>query len=116
MLDRRKGPDLLTKWVKWSGIISWLIIIVILFLTVVAKPDFESYMDKSLHIILGDTWNISLLKFAFILLVFLFFFCMISMIINLFRSRRKSDRFNKTLIINAAISVIGIVIFLMLLY
>ena len=49
MLDRRKGPDLLTKWVKWSGIISWLIIIVILFLTLVAKPDFESYMDKSLH-------------------------------------------------------------------
>ncbi len=112
MLDRRKGPDTLVKWVKWSGIISWILVSVIIFITLVAKPGFESYMDKSFHIRLQSTWDTDLMHYVLLLLVFLFFFCMISIAVNLTRCRRKSDRFNKTLILNAAAAFIGILLYL----
>ncbi|KUO73638.1 MAG: hypothetical protein APF77_24535 [Clostridia bacterium BRH_c25] len=115
MLDRRKGPDTLVKWVRWSGIISWILVSAALFIALVAKPGFESYMDKSLYIKLNNTWDTDMLLYAFLLLVVLFFFCMISMGINLMRCRRKSDRFNKTLIVNAAAALIGIILYLFLL-
>ncbi|MHB1393264.1 MAG: hypothetical protein ACYCYE_09340 [Clostridia bacterium] len=115
MFDRRKGPDTLVKWVKWSGIISWILVSLILFITLIAKPGFESYMDKSLHIKLQDAWDTDMMQYVLLLLVLLFFFCMISIAINLTRCRRKSDRFNKTLILNAAAALIGILIYLILL-
>ncbi|MEA4846076.1 MAG: hypothetical protein VB106_02465 [Clostridiaceae bacterium] len=114
MLDRRKGPDTLVKWVKWSGIISWILVSITLFITLIAKPDFESYMDKSLHVKLQSNWDTDLMQYVLVLLVLLFFFCMVSIAINLSRCRRKSDRFNKTLILNAAAAFIGIVIYLLI--
>lgn len=113
MIDRRKGPDKLVKWVKWSGMISWILISIILFITLIAKPGFESYMDESFHIKLQKTWDTVLMQYVLILLVLLFFFCIISIAINLSRCRRKSDRFNKTLILNAAASFIGIILYLL---
>jgi len=116
MLDRRKGPDTLVKWVKWSGIISWLLVSLILFITLIAKPSFESYMDKSLHIKLQNAWDTDMMQYVLLLLVLLFFFCMISIAVNLMRYRRKSDRFNKTLILNAAAALIGILLYLIFLF
>ncbi len=113
MLDRRRGPDTLVKWVKWSGIISWILVSITLFITLVAKPGFESYMDKSLHIVLQATWDTDLMSYVFFLLVLLFFFCMVSILINLRRCRRKSDKFNKTLILNAVAAFIGILLYLL---
>lgn len=113
MLDRRKGPDTLVKWVKWSGIISWILVSLILFITLIAKPGFESYMDKSFHIRLQDSWDTDMMQYVLLLLVLLFFFCMISISVNLMRCRRKSDRFNKTLIFNAAAALVGILLYLL---
>lgn len=116
MLDRRRGPDTLVKWVKWSGIISWILVSITLFITLVAKPDFESYMDESFHIKLQNSWDTNIMQYVLLLLVVLFSFCMISIAINLTRCRRKSDRFNKTLIINAAAALIGILLYLIYLF
>ncbi|HWR62215.1 MAG TPA: hypothetical protein VN580_11420 [Clostridia bacterium] len=113
MQDRRRGPDALTKWVSYAGIISWILIAAALFITFIAKPGFESYMDDSFHIKLQEDWNEILMHYAFVLLVLLFFFCMVSILINLMRYRRKSDRLNKTLILNAAASLTGIILYLL---
>lgn len=112
MQDRRKGPDALVKWVKYSGIISWILISMVLFITLIAKPDFESYMDESFHIRLQNAWDVNIMQYVFVLMVLLFFFCTISIVINLTRYRRKSDRFNKTLILNAVAALIGILLYL----
>lgn len=112
MVERRKGPDPLVKWVRWSGIISWILISIALFMTLIAKPGFESYMDKSFHIRLQKNWDTDLMQYVLVLLLFLFFFCMISISINLVGCRRKSDRFNKVLILNAAASFVGIILYL----
>lgn len=114
MQDRRKGPDALVRWVKYSGIVSWILISIVLFITLVAKPDFESYVDKSFHIRLQNSWDIDIMQYAFMLLVLLFFFCMISIVVNLMRCRRKRDKFNKTLILNAVAAFIGIILYLLL--
>ncbi|HYE84636.1 MAG TPA: hypothetical protein VEG39_21045 [Clostridia bacterium] len=112
MLDRRKGPDTLVKWVKWSGFVSWILVTITLFLVLVGKPRFESYMDKAFQIKLQDNWNTGMLQFAFLMLVLLFFFCLVSISINLMRFKRKSDRFNKTLIVNAVAAFIGIMLYI----
>lgn len=114
MQDRRRGPDSLVKWVKYSGIISWILISIVLFITFIAKPDFESYTDESFHIRLQNSWDIKMMHYVFVLLVLLFFFCTISSIVNLLRYRRKSDKFNKTLILNAVAALIGILLYLLL--
>ena len=114
MQDRRRGPDALVKWVKYSGIISWALIAVVLFVIFIAKPNYESYTNDSFHIRLQNAWDANMMQFAFLLLVMLFFFCMISIVINLMRYRRKSDRFNKTLILNAAAAFIGIILYLLI--
>ncbi|MGE5676646.1 MAG: hypothetical protein ACM3ZR_01150 [Pseudomonadota bacterium] len=114
MQDRRRGPDVLVKWVKFSGIISWMLIAIVLFVTLISKPDYESYMDDSFHIRLQNAWDVNMMQYAFLLLVMLFFFCMISIVINLMRYRRKSDRFNKTLILNAAAAFTGIILYLLI--
>jgi hypothetical protein len=54
------------------------------------------------------------MQYVLVLLVLLFFFCMVSIAINLSRCRRKSDRFNKTLMLNAAAAFIGVVIYLLI--
>jgi hypothetical protein len=113
MLERRKGPDTLVRWVKWSGIISWILVSITLFITLIAKPGFESYMDKSLHVRLQNSWDTDLMQYVLVLLVLLFFFCMISIAINIMRCRRKSDRFNKTLILNSSAAFIGIILYIM---
>ena len=115
MLDRRRGPDTLVRWVKWSGIISWILVSLVLFTTLFAKPRFESYMDESLHIKLQDAWDKDLMQYVLLLLVLLFSFCMISIAVNLTRCRRRSDRFNKTLILNAAAAFIGILLYMIFL-
>ena len=42
LCDRRKGPDILVKWVKWSESYPDLVS-AILFITLIAKPGFESW-------------------------------------------------------------------------
>lgn len=115
MLDRRKGPDKLVKWVKWSGIISWILVAIILTITLFAKPTFESYMDESFHIKLQDAWDTDMMQYVLLLLVLLFVFCIVSIVINLMRCRRRSDKFNKTLIINAIAAFVGIILYLIFL-
>jgi cytochrome bd-type quinol oxidase subunit 2 len=115
MLDRRRGPDKLVKWVKWSGIISWILVSFILIITLIAKPTFESYMDESFHIKLQDAWDTDMMQYVLLLLILLFIFCMVSIAINLMRCRRKSDRFNKTLIVNAVAAFVGIILYLIFL-
>lgn len=111
--DRRRGPDLLVKWVHWSGIISWSLIIIILGLAISAKPQIVTLFDRFFNIDVDQTWDLQLLQIAFAILVILFIFCIISLFFNSLRSRRQTDRLNKTIIFHSIASLIGIIIFLL---
>lgn len=113
-VDRRKGPDFWVKWVRRVGIIVWIIVIAIIFIIDKAKPPLESFLDRMFNIQLRKTWDDSLMFYAFCLLLFLFLLCAFTMVINIYRHRRKTDRFNPTVIFFGITSMIGIIIFMIL--
>lgn len=80
--DRRRGPDILVKWVKWASLISWLIVSIVLFIIDRARPPVETFFERVLNIKLRTTWDEDLLKYSFYLLIALFIFCAISLIFN----------------------------------
>ena len=110
--DRRKGPDFWTKWVKIAGYIAWAIVLVIIAITDKAKPRVETFFDRLFNIKLDPNWNTRLLQYAFLLLVILFILCNISMIINAKRHRRKTDKYNPSIIILTITSFVGIIAFI----
>jgi formate hydrogenlyase subunit 3/multisubunit Na+/H+ antiporter MnhD subunit len=112
-VERRRGPDKLTKWIKWTSIIGWLLIICVIFIISEAKPRVENFFDKLFHVHLRKTWDEDLLRYSFFLMVILFFLCAFAFIFNLMRHKRKTDRFNKSIIILGIVSFVGSLIYLL---
>lgn len=110
--DRRKGPDFWVKWIKWAGSFSWVIAFTIIVLTDRAKPPVETFFDRYFHIQLDKTWDTDLMRYAFFLLLVLFFTCVFTMIINSRRHRRKTDRYNPSIIVLSVLSLLGMIIYL----
>lgn len=110
--ERRKGPDFWVKWIKWAGYFSWVIAFAIIILTDRAKPPVETFFDRYFHIQLKRTWDIYLMRYAFLLLLVLFFICVFTIIVNFRRHRRKTDRYNPSIIILSVLSLLGIIIYL----
>lgn len=112
--ERRKGPDFWTQWVKISGYIAWAIVLLIISITDNAKPRVETLFDRLLNVKLDPKWNIILLEYAFYLLVGLFILCNTTLIINIKRHKRKTDKYNPSIIILTVTSLIGIILFILL--
>ncbi len=109
--DRRRGSDILVKWVHWSGIVSWCLVAVTLGVALSAKPQQENFFHRFFKIDVTQTWDYQLLRFAFIILVVLFVFCLVSIFFNALRRRRRTDRYNKTILFHLITSLIGIILF-----
>jgi len=112
VVDRRRGPDILVKWVRWTGLFAWIIVIIIYVLITSAKPDVENFVDKFLNVQLRKTWDITLMHYAFGLMVALFILCLCTLFINAKRQRRKEDKYSFSIILLGVSSVIGIVYYL----
>lgn len=113
-VDRRRGPDTLTKSIRWVAVGGWLLMVVALVFIDLAKPEFVTVIDR--HKGLGEgkrtSWNMTLAQIIFYLQMVGFFFGVYGVIANLRRSRRKSDRFRINLIALAAISLFGMIYYL----
>lgn len=114
--NRRRRPDVLVKWVQISGGISWSLVFTALLITIFAKPQMQTTFEYFNKIYLDKNWNLQLLRAAFVVLVLLFIFCVISLVFNALRSRRKTDRFNKSIIFNAIASFMGIILFVLFVF
>lgn len=110
-VERRKRPDFLVKWVKWTGLISWCILIPGLYFVEKARPPMETFFDRLLEIETRQFWDVEYIDIAFYLMAALFILSMVSIIINSRRLKRKGDRLSPSLSINAALSMIGIAVY-----
>lgn len=110
MKDRRRGPDALVKWVNAAGILIWALVLVILGFAQEAKPQVETVIDKAFNTKLRNTWNYSLINDALYLLIFQLILCVVTIFINSKRHRRKTDKYNPSVIILGIVSIIGIVL------
>jgi hypothetical protein len=111
-IERRKGPDAVIKTVWWISGISWVLIIAAITFTGLAKPESETFFDRFFNIRIRDYWDYNLLRYVFVILLLNFVTCIVGFILNLFRQKRKTDRINKSVILLAAVSLAGILWFL----
>ncbi len=113
-VERRKGPDLWIKLLTWSGITSGISLVAVLFITAVAKPQVETFFDRFYNLRLRRSWDMELMQYIFYLLLLCFFSSIIGLIINSRRKRRKDDHTRASLIVMLAISIFGLVQYLIL--
>jgi len=111
-VDRRKKNDWVVHMATILSILSWLVAFTVLFVLEQASPEKETILERMFGITVRDYWNSSLLPIAFILLVISLCFCIFAFIFNMLRKRRKTDKYKKSIIIIGAITLIGIVIFM----
>ncbi len=109
--NRRRGPDTVVKAINWISGGSWLLIFLIFIMVSMAKPRMETMFDRFNNSPVGGAWDSSLISFAFILLLFQLGLCIFGLFLNSMRMKRKSDRYNGTLIFFTLVSFIGIIVY-----
>ncbi|MDY6967090.1 MAG: hypothetical protein SVR08_00340 [Spirochaetota bacterium] len=110
--NRRKGPDALIKTINYLALVSWIFIFTIFILISIAKPAVEGFFDRQYGISVSNTWDTSLLEYSFYLMFILLIIGLIGLYINTTRHQRKTDRYNKSLILSVILSFIGILYYL----
>jgi hypothetical protein len=106
--ERRKGPDTVVRAVWWTAGISWLLFIAALVFVETARPETETFFDRQFNISIREYWDENALLYVFIVLVLNFAVCTIGLIFNMARHRRKTDRFNKSILVLGTLSLAGI--------
>ncbi|MBF0345952.1 MAG: hypothetical protein HQL06_17205 [Nitrospirae bacterium] len=109
--DRRKGPDAVKKAITWIIGIGWLLLFQIWVYMYFAMPEQPSIFDPQ-----GEfhtprySWDITMVKKAFIAATIVLSLSAIGLIISGLRSRRKTDHVSPLLILMVVLSFIGIFI------
>jgi hypothetical protein len=110
--DRRKGPDLLIKTLRWLGIFGWFVMIAALYIIDMAKPEEENMFTRKHDVSVRKIWDPELIQYLFYLLIFGLCISVIGIVINSTRHHRKDDRFRYILITLGVISFFGIIKYL----
>lgn len=106
--ERRKGPDIWLRMIQWIGLISWGLMLPLLYLIDRAKPEFETLFDKMFDLQVRSTWNLDVYRWAVMLMFFLLILSGIGLVINKKRNRRREDYYRINLIIIFLLSTAGI--------
>lgn len=111
MKNRRRGPDTMVRMITLSNIASWVLIFVALLIYQMVHPMTSSYSSVRLTL----TGFGAGLVVAKVLLALNVLLCIWGMVMNMMRNKRKSDRFRITLLVSAAISLVGLILMMVLL-
>ncbi len=111
-VERRKGPDVLVRLVHWLGITAWIIMFFILAITDRAKPQMATFFDRFFKVQVRETWNYSLVQWSFYLMILLSLLCILGLLANVKRHKRKSDRYSFHLIMMLILATVGIMMYL----
>lgn len=112
--DRRKGPDFWLKLVRVFSIVNFILIGAILFIADSAMPNNdETFFDRLFEVNRQSAWDFTHFKFIFILIIILFLGSGISLIANLKKMRRKTDRISFSNLISFILAGIGIIVYVL---
>ncbi|MCL1828991.1 MAG: hypothetical protein FWG32_05790 [Oscillospiraceae bacterium] len=114
--ERRQKRDWVVKSVSVIAFIGWISAIVSLVYTGFAQPETENMFTRIFGGDVITTWNSRFVNGAFISILISFFVCLIGLLVNMTRHRRKTDRFNKSIITLGMISFVFAVVFLLAFY
>ena len=111
-VERRKRTDWVTNMATILSVLSWFIAFAVWGLLDKAQPESETFFSRVLGLNIRHSWDTSLLQTAFILLIASLCICVLAFIFNMLRKRRKTDKYNKSMIIVGLITLIGIGFFI----
>jgi uncharacterized membrane protein YfcA len=106
--ERRKGSDTVTKSISIFSGITWLLILVVFVIISYAQPKAPTVFDRNSGMSGQQTWDKSLLGYAAVALTFTAIICIIGLSINSIRHRRRSDYYNRSLLVFGIGSILGI--------
>jgi hypothetical protein len=113
-VERRKKRDWISRCVPILAVIGWLSAALTLHFIYMAQPRGENVYTSLVRNaeFTVSFLNVGMLRLAGGFLVFSLFVCVVGTLLNITRKRRKTDRFNKFIIILGAASLFGIVAYI----
>ncbi|MAZ66877.1 MAG: hypothetical protein CMF25_07180 [Kangiellaceae bacterium] len=106
--DRRKGPDFLTKAIKFASILSWLLFIAALVAFHYARPELETLFTRANEINVRDAWLAEYLRLMQWSLVISGGLSIAAILIQRQRTRRKSDTYSYNVVISMLLAIAGL--------
>lgn len=108
--QRRKDPLLLV--LRWLSVTGWLILLTALFVLGEARPPVETFFERWYNIQLRASWNLELARYIYYLMLLGLATSLTGLAINSRRLRRKDDEWRISLMLVAAISLLGLIRYL----
>jgi hypothetical protein len=108
---RRKGPDMLTRSLRYLALIGWGAMIAALFVLDKAKPQMETFFERSYGIHLRSHWNLELARHLCLLLWVGLGISLLGLIFNALRHRRRDDEWRISLLLVALGSLAGLLFY-----
>ncbi len=103
--NRRKGPDWLVSMLLWLSLAAWTVFIIAMGLSHLAKPEMNTGLVRYWGISIREYWDPILLP----QLIYLLWCCcaisLLTIIMNQFRFRRKTDSLRYNVIVLLLISL-----------
>ena len=110
-VERRKKNRVPTI-VSTISVIGWILGVGVLLFLERAQPGKENFLTRITNAVIRTTYNAQLLRVSFGLLLGVLVTCLTGIIYNAMRMRRKTDKYNKSVIILGGIAAVGFVLFL----
>ena len=109
--DRRKGPDLWIRSLRYLALAGWILLIVAFVILDRAKPQVETFFERVYNIHLEQHWDMDLARYLLWLMVVGLLLSFAGLVINARRNRRRTDQWRVSLILLGVISLTGIVLY-----
>ena len=112
--NRRRGPDTLSKSIRIVATIGWLFLLSAMVFIDLAKPKYVTVFEQRNGA--ADRtggWDMDMARAIFFFYVGGFLFGTYGFVMNMKRSRRKSDRYRINLLVLAVTSLFGMIYYLL---
>ncbi len=108
--ERRQGPDFLLRLLTWLNATAAIGLFAAICIAAVAKPEVETFFDRfyRVNIYRRQHWDMALVDYIAMLLIFSTLASAIGVLINTRRRRRKGDYIRSTLVLCLLFSVAGL--------
>lgn len=90
-IERRKGPDWLTKFINALNLMAWLLFIAALLLFHLGRPEMKTILTEIHQIEVRENWIESFKLYLRFSLFFNLAVSLLTLVINRLRMKRKSD-------------------------
>jgi hypothetical protein len=107
--ERRKGPDQLLKIISYFSRTTWILILIAFIIFTYAQPRTPTMFERKSGMMGNQTWDKTFLGYIAIALALTAIVCFTGLAVNSIRHRRRSDNYNRSLLIFGVGSVIGII-------